>query len=296
MKIKNYYLWVAVLITLFSCSSDNGDNPTPPIIEPTENIVIALNTVRDIFPTWAKFNGTITQNSDKYRLVGFVYGTAQNPMVDNSNTFTVSDYRTGNNQFELSPLSLLPNTTYYIKAFVKKDDASYLYSNEVIFKTTGYFGPAGGYVGYDKGAISEGWRYMEIHPTTLNYSTAGVGSQWGTMNTFISGTYPDFGKGLENTLAIVNATSNANCAAKLCDNLTLNGYSDWFLPSIQELYQLSTELRKAGISIHYSAWSSTQVNADFARCTSNTLSDPFTIIINENSKAMPEQVLPVRRY
>ncbi|WP_298220929.1 hypothetical protein [Flavobacterium sp.] len=295
MKIKNCCLLFTIVIALFSCSSDH-DNPNPQNNEPIENIVIELNTVRDIFPTWAKFNGTIAQNSDNNRLVGFVYSTAQNPVVDNSNTNTVSDFRSGNATFEFSPLSLLPNTTYYIKAFVKKADNSYLYSAEYTFKTTGYFGPAGGYVAYDKGTISDGWRYMEIHPTTLNYSSSGVGGQWGNMSNFIASTYPDFGKGLENTMAIVNGTTDANCAAKLCYNLTLNGYSDWFLPSIQELYQMSTELRKAGISIHYSAWSSTQVDADFANCTSNTLSDPSTIIINMNSKAMSEQILPVRRY
>ena len=294
MKIKNCYLLVTILITLFSCSSE--DDNSIQNNEPEENIIIELNSIRDIFPTWAKFNGSITQDTNNNRLVGFVYSTSQNPIVDNSNTTTVSDFRSGNAQFELSPLSLLPGTTYYIKAFVQKADNSYLYSNALNFKTTGYFGPAGGYVAYDKGTVSDGWRYMEIHPTTLNFSNAGVGGKWGNMNNFISATYPDFGKGLENTIAIVNGTSDANCAAKLCYNLTLNGYSDWFLPSIQELYQMSTELRKAGFSIHYSAWSSTQVDADFANCTSNTLSDPSTIIINMNSKAMPEQILPVRRY
>lgn len=120
MKFKNYYFLVIMLITMFSCSSDNGDNSNLPNNEPTENIVIELNSIRDIFPTWAKFKGNVTQNTDTNRLVGFVYSTAQNPIVDNSNTNTVSDFRSGNAQFEFSPLSLLPNTTYYIKAFVKK--------------------------------------------------------------------------------------------------------------------------------------------------------------------------------
>jgi hypothetical protein len=295
MNYKKYYLLATILITLFSCSSDSG-NSNPPDNESPETIVIDLIGVRDVFPTWAKFQGNITQNSTSNRLVGFAYSTSENPIVNNSNTTAISDYRSGTAQFEFSPLSLLPNTTYYIKAFVQKDDSTYMYSNQVTFKTTGYFGPAGGYVAFDKGIVSDGWRYMEIHPTTLNYSSSGVGGKWGDMGNFISPTYPDFGKGLENTIAIVNGTSDANCAAKLCYNLTLNGYSDWFLPSIQELYQLSTELRRAGISIHYSAWSSTQVNSDFANCTSNTLSDPFTIIINMNSKAMSQQILPVRRY
>jgi len=296
MKFKYSYLLIIVIITFFSCSSDSDGDTNPMDEVPAENIVIQLNTIKDIFPTWAKFNGEITQDNNRNRLVGFVFSTEQDPIVNNSNATTISDFRNGSSEFEFSSLTLQSNTTYYIKAFVKKDDNDYVYSNQQTFKTTGYFGPAGGYVGYDKGTTTDGWRYIEIHPTTLNFSSSGVGGKWGDMGNFISGTYPDFGKGLENTIAIVNNTNDANCAAKLCYNLTLNGYSDWFLPSIQELYQISFELRRAGISIHYSAWSSTQEDSNFAKLTSNTLNDPMTIIINTNSKAMSEQILPFRRY
>ena len=296
MKNKKYYLLIILVSIIFSCSNSSENNTTPTDNQPSENIVIELNNTKDIFPTWAKFQGKISQNNNSNRLVGFVYSTIQDPQVNNSNTNTVSDYKIGTVEFEFNSLTLLPNPIYYIKAYVKKDDNNYLYSNQFTFKTTGYFGPGGGYVAYDKGTITDGWRYMEIHPTTLNFSNAGVGGKWGNMSNFISGTYPDFGKGLENTIAIVNGSSDANCAAKLCYNLTLNGYSDWFLPSIQELYQMCTELRKAGISIQYSAWSSSQKTLDFSYCTSNTLSDPFTIIITSNSKAMSDNIMPVRRY
>ena len=298
MKFKYSYLLLTLIITLFSCSSssDGGDGGSMDD-DPTENIVIELQGARDIFPTWAKFRGEITQDNNSNRLVGFVFSTEQNPIVNNANTETISDFRNGSSEFEFSSFTTLqPNTTYYIRAFVLIGVSDYNYSNELTFQTTGYFGPGGGYVGFDKGITTDDWRYMEIHPTTLNYSSAGVGGSWGDMDNFISGTYPDFGKGLENTTTIVNNTTAANCAAKLCANLDLNGYSDWFLPSIQELYQLSFELRRAGISIHYSAWSSTQEDSNFAYLTSNTLDDPMTIIINTNSKAHSEQILPFRRY
>lgn len=37
---------------------------------------------------------------------------------------------------------------------------------------------------------------------------------------------------------IVNQSGHTNSAAKLCLDLVSNGYSDWYLPSIEELYQL----------------------------------------------------------
>ena len=298
MKFKNYYLVAATLITLFSCSSDNGDNPNPPNSEPTESIVIELTGVRDIFPTWAKFQGKKTQNQNNNRLVGFVYSTNPNPIVDNSNTFTVSAFRTGTNQFEFLPLNCVTNTTYFIKAFVQIGN-TYSYSAEQTFRTTGYFGPAGGYVAFDIGVFSDGWRYMEMHPVTLNFNSAGVGAKWGDTGTFISGTVPDFGKGLENTIIIANNTVTTNCAAELCLNLNLNGYSDWFLPSIQEVFQMTKELRNGGINFPYESWSSTQVNADFANATFYNLGQLGSVPIfqiSQGAKGTQDDVYPVRRY
>jgi hypothetical protein len=66
-------------------------------------------------------------------------------------------------------------------------------------------------------------------------SDQGTGAQWGCYQTLISGTSEGIGSGHANTTAILNGCSTPGTAAKLCDSLVLNGYSDWFLPSKDEL-------------------------------------------------------------
>ena len=46
------------------------------------------------------------------------------------------------------------------------------------------------------------------------------------------------GTGNQNTIAITSNCSQAWIAARLCADLVLNGYSDWYLPSIDELVKL----------------------------------------------------------
>jgi hypothetical protein len=46
------------------------------------------------------------------------------------------------------------------------------------------------------------------------------------------------GHGKQNTIAIVNACSEKGIAARICSDMVVDGYDDWFLPSIDELRKL----------------------------------------------------------
>ena len=61
---------------------------------------------------------------------------------------------------------------------------------------------------------------------------------WGCYGTRIGGTVTAIGTGAKNTAAMVAGCSTSGIAARLCDNLVLSGYSDWFLPSKDELNKL----------------------------------------------------------
>jgi len=111
-------------------------------------------------------------------------------------------------------------------------------------------GPAGGLVFYDKGSMSDGWRYLEAAPS--NQST---GIQWYNGNSVVTGaTATGAGSGRANTSTIISKQGTGNYAAALCDKLVLGGFDDWFLPSKDELNLMYTNLRKAGRGGFGSAW------------------------------------------
>jgi hypothetical protein len=92
-------------------------------------------------------------------------------------------------------------------------------------------------------------------------------AQWGcTWTTAVSGAYGQaIGTGAQNTIDIMNGCSEAGIAARFCGDLVLDGYSDWYLPSLDELNKLYLNKVAIGgfaagdfpISIY---WSSTAFN------------------------------------
>jgi hypothetical protein len=281
-----------------SCGGSDSDETTvvtvPPVDTTTPAKSITLKTTTEIFPTSAVFRGSIVQPDGANETPGFVYSTNPNPTVINNSSVTT--YAVGSTNFQVKSNTLQPNTIYYVRGFIKKGEGQYVYTTESSFKTTGYFGPGGGYVGYDKGEYIDGWRYMEIHPSGAYYGTSTQGAKWGDMGLFISGTYPDFGKGLENSTIIAANNPGVNNAAKVCLDLVRNGMSDWYLPSSQELLVLATELKKASISIYGAGtiWTSSQKSDISGFDVKFELSG--NILISDMIKSQDMSVLPARRY
>ena len=91
---------------------------------------------------------------------------------------------------------------------------------------------------------------------------------WGTKNVKVVGISQDTGTGKTNTPVICVAFSNITTpyAAKVCDTLSRNGFSDWFLPSLKELSQFVYPIKgnsrvKFNTTSSTSYWTSSQDGA-----------------------------------
>ena len=70
------------------------------------------------------------------------------------------------------------------------------------------------------------------------------------------------GAGKDNTAKIITAYGNTgNYAALLCANYRGGGYSDWFLPSKEELIKLAAQQKVVGNFTGGNYWSSTEADA-----------------------------------
>jgi len=257
----------------------------------TSGTAITSQVPTDILPKSVLFRGR-TEPSDNYDIDyrGYCFNTLPNPTISNQ----VASVSGGFGDFTVPMDGLTPNTNYYARSFFSSNGQIH-YGAEVQFRTTGYFGPGGGYVIYDKGDSTSGWRYMEIYHLGINYGTSGYGAYFGCANTYTSGTYTDFGKGAENTQLIVSHCGSANCAARLCDNFSNNGQSDWFLPSRDEMVTITKAMESIDISMS-EAWTSSDLNNDYAYTTYYSLSTYTWGYSTYGTKNSYYKVYPVRRY
>jgi peptidoglycan hydrolase-like protein with peptidoglycan-binding domain len=103
-------------------------------------------------------------------------------------------------------------------------------------------GPGGGLVFYDKGEVSDGWRYLEVAP-----ADASEGAVWGATSNSVAGADGvAIGTGEQNTLDIIAGDLTADKAVDLAAAYTTTVgetlYDDWFLPSKAELVEIYNEI------------------------------------------------------
>lgn len=102
----------------------------------------------------------------------------------------------------------------------------------------------------------------------------------------------DLGSGNSNTNIIVASQGDGNYAAKLCYDLELGGYNDWYLPSLNELYILY--LNRSGLGNNFVSnkyWSSSE--SDFGNAIPVDFVNGNTVAF---SKSNYYQVRAVRSF
>lgn len=82
---------------------------------------------------------------------------------------------------------------------------------------------------------------------------------WSLDNKYLN-TLEEIGAGKENTLLIMESFKESETAAKLCSSWFFNGYTDWFLPSIDEL-MLAGKRNLVKFQNYGNFWSSSEKSA-----------------------------------
>jgi hypothetical protein len=98
------------------------------------------------------------------------------------------------------------------------------------------------YIGeyYGGGVVFSVWKDITGDEHGLIVALNNIDSSiWSNVDTGLIGTTAQsVNNGKSNTLAIINQTGHITSAAYMCDTSTLNGYTDWYLPAIEELQLL----------------------------------------------------------
>mgnify|MGYP006088805061 CR=1 FL=1 len=151
---------------------------------------------------------------------GVCWGTSPNPnifindkTIDGSGTGTYTSY-----------IGVGNLTTYYVRAYATNSNGTG-YGNEISSPLM-----IGSY--HQEGIVF----YLDGNGGGLIAAPIGqLGVEWGCLGTVTGADGVALGTGNQNTIDIEAGCTTSGTAADICANLTLGGYSDWFLPSKDEL-------------------------------------------------------------
>jgi hypothetical protein len=228
----------------------------------TQNGIIALSTTNISFITsfTSKSGGTITTDGGATITAGGVcWSTNSNPTISNYKT----NDATGIGSFTSSISGLTLGVTYYVRAYATNMVDTY-YGNELVFTTALAIGDnyQGGKIAYFFKSGDVGFVAGETHGIIAAPTDQSLNISWnnGSIYSVTNASGTAIGTGKTNTDIIVGSQGAGSYAAILCSSLVLYGYSDWFLPSKDELNTLYINRALIGGFVSEDYWSSTEYN------------------------------------
>jgi hypothetical protein len=150
------------------------------------------------------------------------------------------------------------------------------YQNPAII--VGQVGPAGGMIFYDQGGIVNGWQYLE---TSLSDQAGANVQEWSNITATLGTTGTVIGDGLANTAAIIGQAGHTSSAALLCDAYSQAGYNDWYLPSMDELNWMYSNLHLSGLG---------NFAAEYYWCSSESATVTYAWRLHFNTGATTETI------
>jgi uncharacterized protein (TIGR02145 family) len=200
--------------------------------------LITNQNVVEITSTTARLGGYVFDpDTTMFFTSGFVYGRLDS-LGSFSNYISLSNQ---NGPLSLTISGLMEQTSYFYKTYYINSIDTF-YGDSVLFTTTN----SPYYVGMNYG----GGRVFYIDTTgqtALVASDDNLGSlPWGCENQYFVGTSESIGSGNSNTSLILSLCSDTGTAMRACSDLVTNGYSDWYLPSWDEMELLKTTFNLNG--------------------------------------------------
>lgn len=223
---------------------------------------LSTTAITAITSTSAASGGSITSDGGAaITASGVCWSTTATPVATGSHT--TDGATTGTFVSSITGLTL--GQTYYVRAYAT-NSAGTGYGNEISFTSALAIGESyqGGILAYILQSTDPGWVAGQTRGLIVAPTDQSPAAEWGCSGSSISGADGIFiGTGNQNTTDIVAGCPTAGIAARICNDLVLGGYSDWYLPSENELNKIySNRTTLGGFTDSY--WTSTESNSSFS--------------------------------